>query len=154
MESTAAAATCNDSRRPPCRCQIPACCAAEDCEARLLARKQQTAREIEKAMHACAQQAPQPPSEAEMADPATMALFMEAMERHAKAQQAVLAAHDAAVRSERMPSICPNLSWFLLFCCSSTESSSAAYSLFAWKPRVLRRAAGVGASALMSADER
>lgn len=74
---------------------------AEDVEARLLARRHQTSRAIEKAMHAVEELAPREPTEAEMADPEAMQEYMAALGEHAARQQQVLQEHDAAVRENR-----------------------------------------------------
>ena len=70
---------------------------AEDREARLLARQQATARAIERAMHALAAEAPPAPSDAQLADPARMAAYMEALSAHASRQQEALQSHEAEV---------------------------------------------------------
>ena len=74
---------------------------AEDVEARLLARRHQTARAIEKAMHAVEELAPREPTDAEMADPEAMQEYMAALGEHAARQREVLQEHDAAVRENR-----------------------------------------------------
>lgn len=73
----------------------------EDIEARLLARRQQTARTIEKAMGGVRELAPQAPTDAEMADPLVMQAYMFALGEHAYRQQAAIQEHEAAVRENR-----------------------------------------------------
>lgn len=67
----------------------------------LLSRRQATARTIERAMHALAADAPRPPSDAELADPARMATYIEALSAHAARQHEALQAHDAEVRENQ-----------------------------------------------------
>lgn len=67
---------------------------AEDVEARLLARRHQTSRAIEKAMHAVEELAPREPTDAEMADPEAMQEYMAALGEHAARQREVLQEHD------------------------------------------------------------
>lgn len=73
----------------------------EDIEARLLARRQQTARTIEKAVGGLEDAAPEAPTDAEMEDPAVMQGYMMALGEFSMRQQVVIQEHEAAARENQ-----------------------------------------------------